>query len=572
MTSDTERLPILIVGAGPVGLTMALALSIGGIKSRIIDKAPARSEKSKALGIHARTLELLESLGVIDDFLKIGQIVHATSVYIGKKKLMHMSLDEIPSPYPFALMVPQNETERLLAEELEKRDILIERELEVTTFVQNDDFVTTTVKNVDGSVQTIESNWILGCDGAHSAVRHTLGLKFEGSTYDESFATADCLVDWENPDDELSGFVSEDGILFFFPMGDRRYRVIADGPMHKPTDVLSLEEMQQLVNKRAGRDVPLSNATWLTWFTINRRGVQHYRVGRAFVSGDAAHVHSPVMGQGMNTGMQDALNLAWKLELVEKGMASADLLQTYEAERHPIGQTLLKNTDVMTKLVTIRNPISQQIRNHLMPIIANAEVIHERALKILSMVGLNYRSSRIVGEHREKIEKSLSHPIEDVPAWLDFSHGPNPGDRAPDGDLKTSNESESSRLFEQFRGFTHNIVVFAGLHDTSHTAQEIMAVVEQLQDRYASFAHVHLIVSKENLSGFSSMQDTALVDEFKTLHHQYGAAHSCLYLVRPDGYVGYRCQPINVDRLQNFLESTYGFQPISEHAAASFAN
>jgi 2-polyprenyl-6-methoxyphenol hydroxylase-like FAD-dependent oxidoreductase len=560
--SDDERLPALIVGAGPVGLTMALALTIGGVRFRIIDKAAQRSNKSKALGIHARTLELLESMGIVEDFIRVGHKVHATNIYNGKNKLVHLSLDEMECAYPYALMVPQNETERLLGEELDKQSVTIERELELTNFSQDANSVTATLKRTDGSEEIVRTNWLLGCDGAHSTTRHILGMKFEGSTYEESFATADCYLDWNNPEDELFGYVNEDGIAFFFPMGNRRYRIVADGPMHATGDPLALEEMQAIVDKRCSTKVTLSNPNWLTWFTISRRSAAQYRNGRAFISGDAAHVHSPVMGQGMNTGMQDALNLAWKLELVEKGIAKPELLDTYQEERHPIGLSLLKSTDAVTKVVTLRNPIAQQVRNRLMPILASQEVVQERACKILSMLGLNYRSSSIVGEYRESLNHTLGHPLTDVPAWLEFGHGPSPGDRAPDGEVRTSGAGEPIRLFEQLRGFTHNILLFAGLQNSTKSITDIEKTLTQLETAYAEFVRCHVILSDS--AAQTNAAQSVILDIDGRLHHRYGAAHSCLYLIRPDGYVGFRSQPIDLVQLQNHFESALGMLPLTQ--------
>ncbi len=560
MTADSEQLPVMIVGAGPVGLTMALALTIAGVKFRIVDKAPQRSDKSKALGIHARTLELLESLGVVDTFLKIGKMVHATNIYCGEKKLVHFSLDEIQSPYPFALMVPQSETERILAEELAKRGVEIERAVEVIDFVQDQQSITSLLKDSSGKEEKVPARWLIGCDGAHSTVRHALNLKFEGTTYDEGFATIDCEVGWDKADDELYGFVSDEGIAFFFPIGGHRYRVVANVPMAKVEDNLTLEKMQEIVAQRCGKLIPLSDPYWITYFTVNRRSVKEYRMERAFVCGDAAHVHSPVMGQGMNTGMQDALNLAWKIELVEKGIASEELLTSYHDERHPIGQSLLKNTDAMTKLVTLRNPVAQQIRNHLAPLLANQEVLHERACNKLSMVALNYRSSSIVAEYKEPIEKALSHPVAEVPAWLEFGHGPLPGDRAPDGEVHTAGAAEPSTLFEQIRGFSHFALLFAGLHPDPIHPVDLQNVLLQIKERYSDFVRC-LVIIPANQTVPGEFEEQTLVDKDGSLHHKYGAAHNCLYLVRPDGYVGFRSQPIELEQLQKYLERAYEYRP-----------
>ncbi len=557
---DNDVLPVLIVGAGPIGLTMALSLTMRGIKCRIIDKAPHRSDKSKALGIHSRTLELLEMMGAVDSFLAVGNKVHATNICNGTTTLVHLCFDEMEARYPYALMVPQNESERLLAEHLEKLSVQIERQLELTNFTQDANGVTATIKNADGKEEIVKANWLLGCDGAHSTTRHILGLKFEGEQYEESFATADCYIDWDKPDDELFGFVNEDGSAFFFPMGNKRFRVVADGPSHNPNDPLTLDEMQTLVKSRCPGDIRLRDPNWLTWFNISRRSASQYRNGRVFIAGDAAHIHSPFMGQGMNTGMQDALNLAWKLELVEKGVAKPELLDTYQSERHPVGQMLLRSTDAVTKVVNIRNHIAQNVRNRLMPILASHDVVKQRAWRTLSMLGINYRNSSIVAEHRENLKRSFSHPISEMHAWFDFGHGPTPGDRAPDGVLTALNSTEGSHLFELFHNTKHNLLLFQGLQDASESIDSINKVVDAIKSEYGDWIRCNVVLSNKEDSSKIHKVDSILVDGDASLHHRYGAAHSCLYLVRPDEYVAYRSQPIELSELTHYLQKIFSAQ------------
>lgn len=558
----SRETPILIAGAGPVGLTAALALTLRGVPCRIIDKEEYPSDKSKALVLHARTLELLEGMGVVETFLANGHKVHATNFLHGDKLLVHLSFDEVEGPYPFALMIPQSETARLITQELARRGVEIERKTELLDFEQTDEHVIARVKKPDGSEEKLPYEWLLGCDGAHSTTRHKLNMEFKGATYEESFATADVHLTWNNREDELFGYVNSEGALFFFPIGGGRYRIIADGPLHKTGDPLTLEEIQEMVTSRGPKDAILSKPVWLTWFTINRRSAKNYREGRVFLIGDAAHIHSPALGQGMNTGMQDALNLAWKLELVIKKVAKTTLLDTYQEERHPVGQDLLKLTDTVTKLITTRNPITQEIRNRLMPLLSGHEVVQNRLWKTLSMLGINYRNSSLVGQHRE----GLAHAVTDAPAWLDFGHGPAPGDRAPDGPVVIEDSQTNTRLFEVLKGGHHNILFFMGLEREADIQSVINETTAKLRDKYSeAFLRLHVIHASDSNDSSDSRDSrdrgsdllSVLRDPDSYLHHRFGAKHSCAYIIRPDGYVGYRSMPVDTDALLSSLSKTF---------------
>ncbi|HEY9685127.1 MAG TPA: FAD-dependent monooxygenase [Oculatellaceae cyanobacterium] len=562
MTNKTGApISALVVGAGPIGLTMALDLTMRGIKCRIVDRLEQPSDKSKAVGIHARTLELLEVLGIEKEFLELGHKIHATNIYSGKTKLVHLSMDEIGGQYPYALMLPQNQTERILTEQLAKHGISIERGVELIDFTDDGDVVTANLKHTNGDTEKVEAYWLLGCDGAHSTVRHKLGMTFDGGAYEQPFATVDCHVDWNEPDDELVGFICEGGSVFFFPLGNKRYRLVADGAPGEGDGDLTIEEMQAIVDKRCYPGIKLKDPVWLAWFKISHRSVESYKKGRCFVLGDAAHVHSPALGQGMNTGMQDAFNLAWKIELVEKGIAQQKLLDSYNLERHPVGQALLRRTDLVTKLVTLRSAIGQGIRNRLMPLLADQEVVQHRALQTLSMIGLNYRHSSIVGQHRDPVT-AIAHP---VTGWLDFNHGPMPGDRALDGELSPTETSTATRLLEKLHGVNHNVLLFAGLHDSSDSLRYIDSILHQIESQF-EFVNCHVIVSNSQDASTCKSAHSVLVDSDGTLHHKYGAAQSCLYLVRPDEYIGFRSQPISFDALRKYFIDIFGAQVVVEAA------
>ena len=295
---------VLVVGAGPVGLLMASELARHGVPVRVIDKAPAASDKSKALGVHARSLEMLENIGIVESFLAAGINIYGVSVYCEGKRIVHLGFDELKSPYPFVLMIPQSKTESILSEHLAHLGYQIERNVELIGFSDEQEQVIATLRHADGLIETMPTPWLIGCDGAHSTVRHILGLPFAGAQYQEVFGLADVKVDWTLPEDEMHTFLSEEGPLVFFPFGSGRYRVMAEATHDMDTEnAPSLKDFQALVDRRCSAGATLSDPHWLTWFKFHCRSVSRLWCGRVFLAGDAAHIHSPVGGQGMNTGM-----------------------------------------------------------------------------------------------------------------------------------------------------------------------------------------------------------------------------------------------------------------------------
>lgn len=319
------KVDVLIVGAGPVGLAMAVELVRYGVSARIIDKAPERSDKSKAVVLWSRTLELMDRAGCTQALLAAGCNVVGVNIVDGSKQIAHVTFDGVVTPHPYVLMLPQNETERVVGEHLNGSGVQIERGVELTVFAAGADQVISTVRHADGREEQIKSSWLIGCDGAHSTVRHQLGMEFVGNTLPSNWMLADVHlsgVPWKG---EIDIGWHADGILALFPILANRYRVIADvGVTHDSTPQAdpTLEEVQAILNQRGPGGIQASEPVWLANFRINERKVADYRSGRVFLAGDAAHIHSPAGGQGMNTGMQDACNLAWKLALVQRNLCS----------------------------------------------------------------------------------------------------------------------------------------------------------------------------------------------------------------------------------------------------------
>ena len=392
------RPPVLIVGAGPVGLTLGAELSRYGVPVRIIDRAAERTDKSKALVLWSRSLELMDRMGCTGDFLAAGMKAHAANVIAGGRTIGHIRLDAADTPYPFALMIPQSETERLMEAHLARFDVAVEREVELLRFTDAADAVTAVLRDRNGREETMNAGWLIGCDGAHSAVRHGLGMEFEGDTLPSEWVLADVhLAGVPLPPDELGIFWHAEGVLALFPITPGRYRVIADigettdgSARHDPT----LEEIQALLDRRGPGGMQASDPAWLAGFRINERKVAEYRAGHVFLAGDAAHIHSPAGGQGMNTGMQDAINLAWKLALVIRGIGGAQaLLDSYSAERSAVGRQVLANAGRMTAVATLRGDIGQGLRNLVASVVLGLSRARDEIGRGLSELSIGYPDS-----------------------------------------------------------------------------------------------------------------------------------------------------------------------------------
>ena len=407
---------VLVAGAGPVGMTMAAALKRLGVDVRIIDKAAARTDKSKALVIWPRTLELLDIHGCVQGFLDAGMEGTGARILANGRELVHVTLDIARSIYRFALLLPQNETERLLDEELARLGISVERRVELESFADDGAGVTAILRQPDGSAETARFAYLIGCDGAHSSVRHGLQSAFAGSTEPSDWVLADLRIDGDLPQRELTICWRPDGILALFPIIGGRFRVIADVGLaaEEAAPPPTLEDIQRLLDARGPKGLKAHDPFWLSRFRINERKVKDYRKGRAFLAGDAAHIHSPAGGQGMNTGMQDAFNLAWKLAMVWHARAGESLLDSYSPERSAIGDTVLRNAGTMTQVAILRNPILQEIRNTAAGVLGHIPALRQRLVDQLTEIDLHYETGPLTAAARGRSHPANGHRAPDV--------------------------------------------------------------------------------------------------------------------------------------------------------------
>jgi 2-polyprenyl-6-methoxyphenol hydroxylase-like FAD-dependent oxidoreductase len=420
LSQDTD---ILVVGAGPTGLMLANQLARRGLKLLIIDRHSGPAQQTRAMAVQARTMEIYAKMGVIEEALACGAVASGANMWANGQWTARIPIGDIGrdlSPYPFVLMLGQDENERILGAELGKHGVATHWNTELVALDQSLDHVEVTLKHQDGSSRKINAKWVMGCDGAHSAVREMSGIGFPGAPYEQTFFVADTEATGSMKAGELNVYLWRDGFHLFFPMkGKDRWRVIGILPQHlRERDDLEFDELIASIQGEAGADLSFRQCSWFSTYRIHHRAAERFRDRRCFLLGDAAHIHSPAGGQGMNTGLQDSYNLAWKLALVAQGRAAPMLLDSYEQERIPVARRLLETTDRAFQLVVSKGPFAALLRTKIIAKVVAAgmrlAVVRRSAFRTVSQIGISYPQSM------------LSHALRDCPQT-----GPQAGDRFP---------------------------------------------------------------------------------------------------------------------------------------------
>lgn len=385
---------VLIIGAGPVGLFLANECARRGLRWRLVEARSSQSEHSKALAIFPRTLEIFDMAGVVGPFLEKANRVTSVAVVSHGRTIANMHFTPKESPYPFVAMVPQDVTEKLLLEQLHRKGGDVEYETTFVSATEQDDAVKVTLERKCAPI-TLRASFVVGCDGAHSAVRHLLNLPFEGAEYEDSFMLADIETNETLPADQLQLCPSESGPVAIFPMSATRRRIVAIIDKTEG-DAPSLDMVRNILAQRAPSGIEARALYWSSYFRIHHRQAAQMRVGRIFIAGDAAHIHSPFGGQGMNTGLHDVWNLAWKLDLVLHGHGNEELLQSYSAERRPVIKQVIETTDFLTKAMGTPSKLAQTLRDAVIPMVSRLAPFQHAFVRRLSELGVAYRGSPIV--------------------------------------------------------------------------------------------------------------------------------------------------------------------------------
>jgi len=397
---------VLIVGAGPTGLALACQLIRFGVDFVIIDKNETTTPHSKAIGVQARTLEIYEQIGLADDLIADGTLAEGARMIVGGKVRGEINFKDVGkgmSPFPFFLIVEQGDHERILYDYIRGHGSDIRWSTALESCTQDIGCVTAKIKDDSGAVETIEAKYLIGCDGAKSMVRHALGLKFEGGTFERLFYVADVQIHWEFDHGAFYVCLAKETVTAFFPMrgGENTYRIVGTFPEghHGDEGEILYDEVERQIISDTGLDLDITGVNWFSVYKVHSRSVSSFSNGRCFLAGDSAHIHTPAGAQGMNTGIQDGYNLAWKLSLVLKDKASAKLLNTYNEERLPNAKRLVQTTDRFFLLGASKNVFASFIRTRVAPYIANfvfsLNLLRKRLFPLISQIGINYRESSL---------------------------------------------------------------------------------------------------------------------------------------------------------------------------------
>ncbi|MFL6710542.1 MAG: FAD-dependent monooxygenase [Massilia sp.] len=392
---------VLIVGAGPTGMALALWLTAQGVGVRIIDKSAGPGETSRAMAVQARTLELYRQLDLAEPVIAAGHRNPAANMWVGGKKKARISLQDAGaglSPYPFLLVYPQDQHEALLVDKLAALGVTVERNTELLSFEDRGAHVSARLRLPDGSEQQCQARYLAACDGARSTVRHQLGIDFEGGTYRHVFYVADVEVDGVSPPGEVHIALDHADFVLLMAYGTaNRYRLIGTVQDERAEHAETLRFEDVAKQALQGLDIAVGTLHWFSTYHVHHRVAHEFRSGRVLLLGDAAHVHSPVGGQGMNTGILDAINLAWKLKAVLRGQAPESVLDSYASERRGFARQLVATTDRMFTLVTSEGGVAEFFKSHIAPLLMNvaghSSGVRELMFRTVSQTLVAYRDS-----------------------------------------------------------------------------------------------------------------------------------------------------------------------------------
>ncbi len=528
MTAATDA-DVLVDGAGPTGLMLANQLARRGVRVLIIDRHAGPARETRALGVQARTLEIYAGLGIADRALELGKPGTGANLWARGRKLARIPLGEAGAQitaYPYVLVLGQDDNERIMGERLREFGVSVQWNTELVALDQKADHVIATLRDASGATRSVSVAWVGGCDGARSTVRELCGITFPGAPYEHVFYVADVEATGPMVADEVNVYLWRSGFHLFFPMrGTDLWRMVGILPAGlRDRRDLRFEEALPHVQGELGERLRVRSCSWFSTYRIHHRAASRFRSGRCFLLGDAAHIHSPMGAQGMNTGLQDAYNLAWKLGWVIQGLCGEGLLNTYEEERIPVARALLHTTDRAFRLIVADNWLAGLFRTQVLARVAkfvmSRRSIQRRAFLVVSQIGIAYRGS------------SLS---ESLPGLAD--EAPRAGDRFPWVTLRLSAGGPEQHSIPDLDNLCFNLLVFG------QAAPEIAGLDGILQ--------VHEVPPDPG-----NAEATA----------RAGIPTLSFYLVRPDGYVGLCGQRLDGDAVKRYFGSRLRLQPIGKIA------
>jgi 2-polyprenyl-6-methoxyphenol hydroxylase-like FAD-dependent oxidoreductase len=521
-----SNVSVLIIGAGPTGLMMAYQLARFGISFRIVDKKSEPTQRSNAVALQTRTLEIFKQIGLADDFLRVGQPCHALCFLDQGKEYARASFANLESVYQFILSMPQATTEKILNQALANFHCEVEWSREMIDVTVNLADIEVTVRHHDGVEEFIRCEYLLGCDGAHSVVREECEFQFPGEDLSEQFVVADGQMDSFLRPDHIHIFSANGYMLGVFPLGEGKYRLGGNMQLSHPRKLYTEKEIQDIVIERSFGKFNPHDITWISPFWIHSKIADHMRRGNVFLLGDAAHIHSPIGGQGMNTGLQDAHNLAWKLALVIQGRADAKLLNSYEEERYPVIKAVVKTTERFTKILLINNKWILFLRKNAMRLLFAIPSVVRAITQRMTQLDIRYVASSAL-DHSSSVTSS----------------GSRVGERAPDVNL-----NHSHYFYAILNDTKHHLICFAGESDIFKTADFCSKLTTELLGPYKDVIKLHLVTPHVIDDSIDQ-----IVDDSNAMHQLYKIKKPTLMVIRPDGYIAYQSNSLEISALKKFF-------------------
>jgi 3-(3-hydroxy-phenyl)propionate hydroxylase len=543
---------ILILGAGPVGLTLANELARRDVRPVVVDKAPSIREVSKALILHVRTQEALSRVGILGNAQSEAQpltevVVNAYGKFVGS-----WDLDDIDSPFPHPLILGQNRTQHLLLEALEARGTGVAWNTEAIALEAGIDHSLATINAAGSGERHIRARYVVGCEGSNSVVRKTAGFRFEGERYSgEQFIQADCRIHWALPKGRSYLFLTSVGYLMMIEMPRGVVRIFislpdADsagsvaaaqqpGAVESMTEQPTLEEVAHHLSRLSGFACDLSDPIWLARYRTSHRYADRFQKGPLFVAGDAGHVHVPIGGQGMNTGIQDAFNLGWKLAGVLKGELHETVLESYNAERHPVAEGLIRGTDFAYRGILHPSEMRQRAARMIGPFLI--------------------RNSHVQGFMRETLEElSITYPNSSMNLDLGGAKGPAPGERMLEAPLVRAADQATTSIWAEAPNDAWALLIFAGAALDQVVLRDLAAEVRR---RYGARIRPIVITTSATAPAEWETVDGVMLDVLMHAHDRYGVNGSALYLLRPDTVVAARAPLAEWDKVNQHLASIF---------------
>ena len=543
---DTD---VLVIGAGPTGLTTAVELARRGVDHVVVDRAPPRGpDDSRADGSHARTMAIYEQLGVLDPMLAEGKAIRGFQIYDRNRPVTRLGMEGLDATYPFTLFYRQTDIENILIGRLHELGGHVERPVTLQSLHQDDDRVEVTLTEPDGTERHLTARYLVGADGGHSTVRGLVGVRLDRAGRTSHAFVADGYVDVDARLDRSVGHISigADTTLIAGQFVDGRWRIGAMG-LRDGHPWTQREPGAELIQEILDTDHPglglrMGRITWSSTFKVDGGGVvEQPRVGRVFLAGDAAHIHSPVGGQGMNLGIHDAHNLAWKLALRLEGHANDALLDSYAAERVPAARAVVRGVGLSQSQLFGGHPVVAALRDVGMRAVTNWGPLRTRAQAAMAGTSTAYAGSPIVSQDGR------------------WRAGPRPGEFAVDVDGLTTIDWHSVRLHAHWVGeVRHRLLILPGLATSPDSLRPALRLRDHVDARWGDVVRTEVVGTQPG-----DLTTATLLDLTGVLHRRYGAEHGGVYLIRPDGHVAYRGDRIDVMALDRYLTAVITGEPLA---------